>query len=120
MSAHAPKIRALLAYEAGELSQAGRERLERHLAGCDICREQWVAMQTYGELSQAIRAAEIPSLDYGRMELALRREARAHTKGTGRGATWAVLALAAAVLLGVLGVRQRFVQRPQASRLPDA
>jgi hypothetical protein len=33
---HAAKTRALLAYDVVVLSEPGRARVERHLAGCDL------------------------------------------------------------------------------------
>jgi len=119
MSEHSPKTQALMAYDAEALSQAGQRRIEHHLEACETCQRELLAIQTYAELATEIRSAEIPRLDYGRMELALRREARDQAKGSKRSVAWALLALAAAVLLGVVGLRQRGVDSPQASRLPE-
>jgi len=118
MSEHAPKLRALLAYDADALSVTGRARIEAHLAGCEVCQGELATLRLYDELSAEVRSAPVPQIDYDRMELALRREARAQARG-GRALPLALLALAAAVLLGVLGLQRRETPAPMAA-LPSA
>jgi TonB family protein len=74
---HAPKIAALLAYDADALSEAGARRLEAHLAVCDVCREALGSIRAYEALRRDVARAPIPVPDFPRMELPLRREAQA-------------------------------------------
>jgi hypothetical protein len=75
MSGHTPKTAALLAYDADLLSVAGRTRLEAHLAGCEVCRRELRAVRLYDQMV-AEAQAETVEIEWDRMELALRREAR--------------------------------------------
>ncbi|WP_053233593.1 AgmX/PglI C-terminal domain-containing protein [Sandaracinus amylolyticus] len=71
---HSPKIGALLALQERRLSAAGRARIERHLAGCDVCRQALAAMALYDRIADEARDEAPPELDWSRMELALERE----------------------------------------------
>ncbi|UJR80965.1 AgmX/PglI C-terminal domain-containing protein [Sandaracinus amylolyticus] len=73
---HSPKIGALLALQERRLSAAGRARIERHLAGCDVCRQALAAMALYDRIADEARDEAPPELDWSRMELALEREAK--------------------------------------------
>jgi hypothetical protein len=106
---HAPKVAALLAYDADLLSAEGVRRIEAHLEVCDVCRETVASMRVYDAVVNEARRASAPTIDYSRMELALRREARAtasalRSPDAGGGNAWLAAALlaAAAVLLVVL------------------
>lgn len=107
MSTHAPKTAALMAYESGALSKAGRARVERHLAACPACQRELAAIQTYEATVDAIRDDRGPELDWSKMELALEREAQLQAKKHRRGwllpAAGVILAAAAAFLLVVHG-----------------
>ncbi len=90
MSPHPPKIAALEALERDRLSEAGRRRVERHLARCGACREALAAIRAYralaseaGEASQ--RAAE--AFDWRRVEERLAREAAELARRASRGET---------------------------------
>ncbi len=72
---HEPKIAALLAYDAELLSDDGRRRVERHLGACEVCLEALASMRAYDALLQDVKRAPIPTPDYPRMELPLRRAA---------------------------------------------
>lgn len=105
MTSHAPKTGALIAYEGGLLSAKGRARVERHLAGCDVCQRELAVIRLYDEQADAIREAPAPALDWSKMELALEREASVQAKKHRRQwmlpAAGVVLAAAAAVLLAL-------------------
>jgi len=73
---HPPKLGALMAYDADVLSDDGRRRVEAHLSGCDTCREALAAMHVYDTLLADVANEPAPAIDYPRMELPLRREAR--------------------------------------------
>ena len=72
---HEPKIAALIAYQEGLLSEGGRRRVERHLSGCEVCRDAIASMRVYDELVEGLRGLT-PDPDWSKMELRLRREAR--------------------------------------------
>lgn len=106
---HLPKTGALIAYDAGALSAAGRARLERHLAGCDVCRDELASVRLWTRESTRIRAlSERPPVDFAKMELAIVREAgvearRARSERSQRslGVAIPICAVAAAALLTV-------------------
>ena len=102
------KVAALLAYEADALSPDGRARVDRHLERCAACRETLASMRVYDGIAADVRKMEAPEPDWSRMELALRREARAASRASspGRGVLWAAVALAAAVLLAFVLLRE--------------
>ncbi len=101
MTDHAPKIAALEAYRAGALSARGAARVARHLERCGECRRALATMEAYDASLEVARAAATPTIDFGRMELALAREARAQSRARTwrRAAPVALFAAAAAVLL---------------------
>lgn len=76
-----PKLAALLAYEANELSADGRRRLERHLERCDVCAETRRSMKVYDAIAKDVRRVE-PALDSNGIEMVLRREAKRISKQT--------------------------------------
>lgn len=133
---HPPKVRALLAYEAGRLGARGRDRVERHLASCEVCDEALAAMRAYDELVKEVRAEPLPRIDWSAMELTLRREAREQARAATRAApssTVGLVALAAAALLAVVLAwpsEERVVEvelpqpssgaAPEADRTPEA
>jgi hypothetical protein len=73
---HAPKTAALEALASDLLSDEGRRRIEAHLRGCEVCRRELAAIEVYRETQRQL-AAQAPRVDFGRMELALAREAKA-------------------------------------------
>lgn len=99
MTEHRPKTAALLAYAEDVLSEAGRARVERHLASCAVCRQELAAIRLYDTLVDDVDD-EAPALDFDRMELTLAREAqRVSTQMQQvkrRRARWPAVALAAA------------------------
>ena len=100
---HAPKVAALLAYDARLLSTEGARRVEAHLAGCDGCRRTLAAIRAYDALVDTARAEAPPEPAWERMELALRREARtvaASARDSRQIFAASALAVAAAALLG--------------------
>jgi hypothetical protein len=76
---HKPKTAALEALAADLLSDEGKRRIERHLASCDPCRRELAAIQIFQEAQREVSTAR-PELDWGKMELALAREARDQAK----------------------------------------
>ena len=100
------KTAALIAYAEGLLSERGRARVERHLAGCEACARELAAIRLYDKLAAEARAHEPAEPDYAKMELILGREAKRvageiragrRTRALALGG----LALAAAALLAV-------------------
>lgn len=77
---HQPKTAALIALEEDLLSPKGKERLLRHLAGCDVCRAEQAAMRVYDGLVEDVKALPVPEVNWDKMDLALRREAREQAK----------------------------------------
>jgi ferric-dicitrate binding protein FerR (iron transport regulator) len=111
-SAKGPKLAALLAYDAGELSAEGRRRLERHLERCDVCAETRRSMKVYDAIASDIRKLD-PVVDAtSHVELSLRREAKkiaAETRARvfrPRAIAYGALAALAAAAVFVLGVAQ--------------
>ena len=70
------KTAALIAYAEGLLSERGRARVERHLAGCEACARELAAIRLYDKLAAEARAHEPAEPDYAKMELILGREAK--------------------------------------------
>jgi anti-sigma factor RsiW len=99
---HAPKTAALEALVAGSLSDEGRRRIDAHLQACEACRRELAAIQVYRSTLRDL-AQQAPRMDWGRMELALAREARVQAAARRRrpAALWvgAGLVTAAAVAL---------------------
>ncbi|MCS6798481.1 MAG: FecR domain-containing protein [Myxococcota bacterium] len=86
MTAHPPKTSALLALEAGLLSEEGRRRLQRHLEQCEGCRRHHAALVLYDRLRRAAATQPAPELDWGRLEAALRAAAHDASSRARRGA----------------------------------
>ena len=53
---HAPKVAALLAYDAGLLSARGTRRVETHLGVCDACKRTLAAIRAYDGLVEDTRS----------------------------------------------------------------
>lgn len=98
---HGPKWRALIAFNSELLSNEGAQRLERHLQGCDVCREALAEIRAYDEVAQEVRESPV-DVDFTRMELALRREARsiANRQRMKRVVPFVFAAAAAALFIG--------------------
>ena len=111
-TSHEPKWRALVAYQEGSLSEAGRRRLERHLDACDVCTEALIRMDAYEGVSDAIRDTD-PQVNFPKIELAVRREATARSRR--RALAFTVLAAAAAIGL-VVTIRG---ESPTPTRVPS-
>ncbi|MEO0324259.1 MAG: zf-HC2 domain-containing protein, partial [Myxococcota bacterium] len=100
---HAPKLRALEALDAGALSPEGERRLRAHLATCARCQRAQASMHLYGALTGELRAEDAlrrRPVDFARMELPLRHEARQQAARARRARSLrraAPLAVAAAV-----------------------
>lgn len=73
---HPPKWRALIAFDSDLLSEAGTMRLESHLSRCDVCREALAEIRAFDQVASEVREAPV-DVDFARMELSLRREAKA-------------------------------------------
>jgi len=103
---HAPKWRALIAYDADLLSEDGTRRVEAHLETCDVCREALASVRVLEQTSREVRETPAPELDWGKMDLALRREAKkvaAKQRDEGSPPPWlAIAVLAAAAVLAVV------------------
>jgi len=104
MSSHRPKTAALLAYDEKLLSEQGRGRVERHLETCRVCAEELASIRLYERISGEIRVADIPTPDWSRMELPLRRAAKKQSRRPDgpRTAVWVAAALAAAAAALIL------------------
>lgn len=99
MSAHRPKTAALMAYAEGLLSPEGRARVDRHLAGCEVCRRELAAAMLYEQVADEAREAPAPEVDFDRMEMTLAREAERVSREirlARRRRPWPLVALAAA------------------------
>jgi ferric-dicitrate binding protein FerR (iron transport regulator) len=103
--AHRPKTAALIAYADDLLSPAGRSRIERHIAECDVCHRELAAIVAYTRVLAEASKERIPEVDFDRMELALAREAERLSNEIVRSKrspwAWVAVAIAAAVLLAV-------------------
>ena len=104
---HSKKSAALLAYDLGVLSDAGRARVEKHLATCALCARELAAIRVYEALQTEAKAQQWADPNWDRMDLALRREASAvasairQERAGGRAALYGALAAAAVILLAV-------------------
>jgi hypothetical protein len=99
---HAPKVAALRAEAAGLLSGAGRERLLRHVATCEVCAEHLRGARRFHALVS--RATGQPTLDAsGTVQRVMVRNRLAQRRAR---VQWGGLAVAAGVLLALfLGIR---------------
>lgn len=109
MNQHPPKLYALEALVAQKLSEQGRRRIERHLAGCEICRAALSGVREYALLRDAARDVPMPELSWERMEKALDAPLRSERPGNGKILAIALpmLAVAATVLIGWIGISQQ-------------
>jgi hypothetical protein len=105
---HAPKIAALRAEAAGLLSGAGRERLLRHVASCEVCAEHLRGARRFHALVS--RATGQPTLDAGgTVERVMVRNRLAQRRAR---VQWGGLAVAAGVFLALfLGTREKSEHR---------
>lgn len=125
---HTPKIAALIALDEGLLSPPGKRRLERHLAGCAICRSARASVRALEVLTTEARDQEWPEPQWGQMELALAREARAvathirHVRQSSRYPVMGMLAAAAVIVVIVSQVAEgpSFDHRTGGPRAPAA
>lgn len=117
---HEPKWRALIALDAGALSTEGEQRLRHHLDGCDVCTRALAEIHTFENVAEDVRESQV-DLDWSRMDLALRREAKAVAHTPERRRSWrppaAVLGLAAAAIL--LALLWRVDEEPVAELDPE-
>lgn len=100
---HAPKHAMLIALQANRLSAAGLRRAERHLDGCDVCRNAASGHRELASLVESTRMLAPQAVSYDRMSLVLRREARAQSVASNRRTLAQALAVAAALGLAVFG-----------------
>ncbi|HMI92506.1 MAG TPA: FecR family protein, partial [Polyangiales bacterium] len=105
---HEPKLAALALLEAGRLSERGRQRLLRHVARCEPCRQALAGLRRFETLAAEARGAEPPAIDWSRIERAALSAARSETRRR-RALRW-LPALAAAAALG-LGARAWLARR---------
>ncbi|MFK8001841.1 MAG: AgmX/PglI C-terminal domain-containing protein [Polyangiales bacterium] len=98
---HSPKWRALIAFNGELLSVEGNERVERHLQGCDVCLEALAEIRAFDEVAHEVRESPV-DVDFARMELALRREAKsiANRQRAKRGLPFVLAAAAVALFIG--------------------
>lgn len=52
---HSPKWRALIALDAGALSDEGEARLHRHLAECEVCARALAEIQAFESVAEDVR-----------------------------------------------------------------
>lgn len=107
---HAPKHAMLIALTQGKLSVAGAHRAQTHLNRCEVCRKVHAGHTRYAVVTNAARDLDLPTIDYDRMALTLRQQARAQTVRSSRQMLYGALAIAATVALAVFGA-SRLVTR---------
>lgn len=109
MSEHVPRTAALIAYDSGLLSAAGRARIETHLTACAACARELAAVRACEVLTDEARTHAWHEPAWERMDLALRREAKDLARGLrreqaeARRRLYGGLAVAAAILLTAAG-----------------
>ncbi len=124
MTEHRPKTAALIAYSGDLLSSEGRRRVDAHLAGCAVCREELAAMEMYDSLIEDVRSSRLPALDFESMEVPLAREAEnlsrqmVAQKRRRSAAPWVAVAMAAAAGLAIWAWRAQ-PARPAEASLTD-
>lgn len=110
MKRHPPKLYALEAKLEGLLSERSEQYLDRHLRQCDTCQAALRAMQEYRSLRDAARKVDLPELSFERFEQKLAQERKAApavatgSKGKLIAIALPVLAIAATVLIGFIGI----------------
>ncbi len=116
MTPHAPKLFALEALVADQLSGPGRARIERHLSRCEACRAALGAVREYARVRDSARELPMPELAWEQMERALDRDLlnvaeRKHASPPHAGRNGKLLALAlpilaiaATVVIGWVGI----------------
>lgn len=116
-SAHEPKLAALAQFHAGRLSERGRQRVLRHLQRCERCSEALAGLRRFEKLAADLPAAELPALDWTRIERETLRVASTRLQPRRLAVpTVSGLLIAAAAML-VLGVRMHLLE-PFAAPLP--
>ncbi len=108
MRQHGPKLNALEALAAQQLSDQGRLRLERHLAGCNTCRDALQLVREYIALRAAARGVSVSEPSWERLEATIDAGARP-SRATGRSGrllavALPILAVAATVVVGWIGL----------------
>ncbi|MCA9606398.1 MAG: AgmX/PglI C-terminal domain-containing protein [Myxococcales bacterium] len=122
---HRAKTSALIAYASGLLSDEGRRRLEKHLEGCEVCREELAAIEMYDSLVEDVRSSQLPQIDFESMEIPLAREAAAVSRTMQAQqrrrsfGPWIALAVAAAAGLGIWAWSQQRAPETPVAR-PEA
>lgn len=106
---HAAKQAALEAYAGDKLSPAGRKRVDRHLASCDVCRALLGQIRAYALLREDAQSAPLPELSWERMSAALDKPlpVPSHPKSrTGAlvALAWPLLSVAATLLIAWIGM----------------
>ncbi len=109
MSLHPPKLYALEALIEKRLSEQGQRRIERHLAGCETCRAALSSVREYATLRDAARDLPMPELSWARMERAIHAPLRSQHPGNSKifAIALPMLAIAAAILIGWMGISQQ-------------
>ena len=110
MIPHPPKVFAIEALVANQLSQRGRARLDRHLAKCEMCSAALSAAREYQRLRETARELPMPELSWERLERALDQNVAPHSQPVQAGrngklvALVPLLAIAATFVIGWVGI----------------
>lgn len=75
MAKHKAKLKALMAYHEGLLSEVSTAYIEKHLAECETCSAALEDIKRYSSLLVIAQSQE-PTFDASRIEFAIAREAR--------------------------------------------
>ena len=96
----------LAAYVDRSLADDGLEAVERHLAGCETCREDVRLAEAARERLRELPEADVPAATRRAAAHALDREGSAELEGAGRrdARRWLAGLAAAAVIVGVIAV----------------
>lgn len=119
----APKYAALEAYARGRLSKPGTARVARHLTSCELCAKALVGIRRYEDLRRTVLEVPVPELSWERFEHALTESVPpALPRRSGRvfALLLPALAIAAAVLIGVLATREPSQPLAAAAIAPSA
>lgn len=126
MQTHEPKWRALIAYDAEALSEAGEARLMSHVHTCDACTEALAQIRAFEHVAAEVRATPL-EVNFEGMDLALRSEARRQSQrlravqepgSGGARVAGAMLAVAAAVALAIVVTRDRGEPHVEITEIP--
>ena len=95
-------VKKLSAYQDGELSAFEKEKVERHLAGCSSCREQYVTLQqTWQSLGDVMEVRPAPAF-YKRLSLKIGQEGEKGVFGASHWGYWGLGALPSPVIASVV------------------